>query len=64
MLEMLHIARSGVDEEIFCAASRQLESSRGVSRGYVTHNVMAIPPVARIPQRTVLGDDMVSIAYS
>jgi hypothetical protein len=25
------------------------------------HKVLAMPPVARIPQRTVLGDDIVAI---
>lgn len=36
-----------------------VNSLSGVSRG--THNVTAMPPVARIPQRTVLGEDIVDV---
>jgi hypothetical protein len=61
---MLDTTRSWVGEEILGAGDMVIEqASVGVAaRG--TYNVTAMPPVARIPQRTVLGDDMMfSEAY-
>jgi hypothetical protein len=57
---MLNAARSRVAEEILGTVKGISNSSWGVSRG--TNNVWAMPPVARIPQRTIFGDDMLCVA--
>jgi hypothetical protein len=56
VLEMLDTACSRVAEEVLGAAKDMSNTSSGVSRG--TNKVTAMPPVARIPQRTVFGDDI------
>jgi hypothetical protein len=56
MVEMLYTARVGVDEEVLGTANTLLKSYSGVLRGL--YKVRAMPPVARMPQRTVLGEDM------
>jgi hypothetical protein len=53
---MLNAARSRVAEEILGTGKDISKPSNKVSRG--TNNVWAIPPVARIPQRTIFGEDM------
>ena len=56
MLEMLNTACSRVEEEVLGAVKDINISPSGVSWG--TNKVTAMPPVARIPQRTVFSDDI------
>jgi hypothetical protein len=56
VLEVLDAARGRVAEKILGTVKDVSNDSSGVSRG--TNKVVAMPPVARIPQRTVFGDDI------
>jgi hypothetical protein len=61
MLEVRDAACGWVNEKVLRTTRDKLKAVVGESRG--TYKVRAMPPVARIPQRTVLGDDMVDFKY-
>lgn len=57
MVQVLDATCGRVAKQILGAVSMLVNGfSGGVARG--SYKVTAMPPVARIPQRTVFGDDM------
>ena len=61
MLDRADSAGLGIDQEVLgaCGCQSKLMTWWGAKVG--AHKVLAMPPVARIPQRTVLGDDIAAI---
>jgi hypothetical protein len=62
---MLDASSGRVDKEIFGAVCYQSGFSEALRRGWWgPHNVMAMPPVARMPQWIVFGADMIFNGFS